>query len=80
VRRIIAECNTKVENLLTTNRAKLDLIAKALLEKETLTGQEVYELCGIALPAGWEKHNLGAKNVFEPDNDIIVEPKPEAQS
>jgi cell division protease FtsH len=80
VRRIIAECNLEVEKLLTNHRDKLDLIAKGLLEKETLTGEEVYKICNIELPKGWEKHNLGAKNVFEPDNDIIVEPKPEAQS
>jgi hypothetical protein len=32
------------------------------------------------LPKGWEKHNLGAQNVFEPDNDILIEQTPEAQS
>jgi hypothetical protein len=33
--------------LLRTNRDKLDLLAKVLLEKETFYAAEVYELLGI---------------------------------
>ena len=43
IKKIIMSCNEKAEKLLQENRAKLDLLAQNLLEKETLQAQEVYE-------------------------------------
>jgi cell division protease FtsH len=47
VEKIIKECNQKAEKLIMDNRDKLDLLAKTLLEKETLQAEEVYALLGI---------------------------------
>lgn len=47
IRRILSETLEKTKQLLRTNRDKLDLLAKVLLEKETLYAAEVYELLGI---------------------------------
>jgi len=44
VRRIIEECYKKAKKLLTKNKAKLEKIALALLEKEMLDGAEVEEI------------------------------------
>lgn len=44
VRRIMDECMDKAESLLNGNESKLTKLAEALLEKETLTGQEINEL------------------------------------
>jgi cell division protease FtsH len=47
VRRILKESLDKTKDLLTQNRDKLELLAKTLLEKETLYASEIYELLGI---------------------------------
>ncbi|HSW73963.1 MAG TPA: ATP-dependent zinc metalloprotease FtsH [Candidatus Limnocylindria bacterium] len=47
VQRILDEAYQKSLELLKTNRDKLDLLAKTLLEKETMYAGEVYELLGI---------------------------------
>lgn len=47
VEKIINECYQNGHNLLVTHRDKLDLLAQALLEKETLQAAEVYELLGL---------------------------------
>jgi len=44
---IINECYKQGERLLIDNRDKLELLAKTLVEKETLLSQEVYDLLGI---------------------------------
>lgn len=62
VRNIINECNIEVEKLLIEHRSKLDTLAKALLEKETVHGDEVYRMFDIELPEGWDAaHKLGSK-------------------
>ena len=43
-KRIIDECYQKAVDLLTANRAKLDLLTNVLIERETLDGREVDEL------------------------------------
>lgn len=43
-RKIIDECYRQAEELLETNRDKLELVAKTLMEKETLEGHEFEEL------------------------------------
>ena len=47
VKEIITTCYTETMELLKANRDKLDVLAKALLEKETLAAGEIYELLGI---------------------------------
>ena len=41
VKRIISDCETKVKSLLMQNRAKLEALATALIEKEVLEAEEV---------------------------------------
>ncbi len=48
VRRITDDCYKKAQLLLVENRDKLDALAQALLEKETMYASEIYELLGIA--------------------------------
>lgn len=48
VRTVIYNCYTKVTALLTEHKDKLEKLAQALLEKETLYAHEIYELLGIA--------------------------------
>jgi cell division protease FtsH len=50
VRRIIDTQQERVRKILTDNRDKLTLLAETLLERETLTCQEAYELLGWPLP------------------------------
>ena len=56
VRRIVAEAHTEVVTLLTENRARLDALASALLEHETLDEDDAYAAAGVsrdqAMPAG----------------------------
>ena len=47
VKKIIDECYEKANSLLIDNRDKLDLLAAALIEKETLYENEVSELLGL---------------------------------
>lgn len=55
VEKIVKQCYTRGEQLLTENRNRLDLLAKTLVERETLQAKEVYDLLGIE-PR--ELHNL----------------------
>ena len=47
VRTIINSAYQKTRTLLTTHKDKLDTLATALLEKETLDKEEIYELLGL---------------------------------
>lgn len=47
VRRIVSEAYKKTLDLLTKEREKLDMLAQALLDRETLQAAEVYELLGV---------------------------------
>lgn len=47
VEKIIGECYKEGERLLVQNRDRLELLAKTLVERETLQAKEVYELLGI---------------------------------
>jgi len=56
VRKIIDHCFTVARKILKEERDKLDLVAKELLEKETLEGEEFEKLVGPKNPpAGGEK-------------------------
>jgi cell division protease FtsH len=48
VRRIVEDAYTEVINLLTENRARLDGLAQALLEHETLDEDDAYAAAGVA--------------------------------
>ena len=47
VKRIVQECYDTARELLQTNRDKLDTLASALFEKETMYAGEIYELLDI---------------------------------
>ncbi|MCB0960415.1 MAG: cell division protein FtsH, partial [Acidimicrobiales bacterium] len=53
VEQILRACEKRCEELLTENRNGLDLVARRLLEHETIDGSEVRRLCdlGAANPA-----------------------------
>jgi cell division protease FtsH len=50
VRRIVDECYERSEGLLRENRDKLDALAGALLEKETLDEADAYRVAGFERP------------------------------
>ncbi len=55
VRRIIDECYKQGEQLLKENRSLLDLLAKHLVEIETLTKEDIEELVNSGKLNWWEK-------------------------
>ena len=48
IQRLLREQETRCRDLLTTNRNALNLVARGLLEHETLSGDEVRRLIGVA--------------------------------
>jgi cell division protease FtsH len=52
VRRIVDESERDVVDLLTRERDRLESLANALLERETLDQPEAYEVAGVPLPDG----------------------------
>jgi cell division protease FtsH len=50
VRRIVDGAEDQVVELLTRERERLEALARALLERETLDQPEAYELAGVDLP------------------------------
>jgi cell division protease FtsH len=50
VRRIVAEAHDEVVTLLTENRERLDALASALLEQETLDEDDAYAAAGVTRP------------------------------
>lgn len=55
VRRIIEECYSRCRDILTENKELLVKIAEALLEKEVLTSEEIYEIAGMKDPMSESK-------------------------
>ena len=55
VRRIINECYEKGKEILLANRELLDLIAKHLVEVETLTREDIEDLLNTGQLTWWEK-------------------------
>ena len=51
VSRLVGDAYAKAEKLISRNRDKLELIAKTLIEKETMDGAEVRALIGMEPPA-----------------------------
>ena len=73
IRRITDESWGRAEKILTENRERLDNIAQALIEKETLEKEELAELLGVAEPvvakgpaAGEQPETSGAGEGREP--------------
>ncbi|HJO79498.1 MAG TPA: cell division protein FtsH, partial [Acidimicrobiales bacterium] len=52
VQRILTEGEDRCRTLLTENRHALTLIARALLERETISGEEVNRLVGLSTDTG----------------------------
>ena len=48
VRRIIEECQSEADRLLTLHRDKLEALAKALLKAESLNEKEIREVTGLS--------------------------------
>jgi cell division protease FtsH len=55
VRRIVDEAHEEVVELLRRNRDKLDALARALLETETLDEDEAYSIAGVERPPGGDR-------------------------
>jgi cell division protease FtsH len=66
VRRIVAAAHKNVEALLRANRPKLDALAEALLEHETLDQADAYAAAGIA-PAAAADPDVAARAAAEAD-------------
>ena len=60
VRRIVAGAHDEVVTLLTENRARLDALASALLEKETLDEDDAYAAAGVTRPQATTAGELAA--------------------
>jgi cell division protease FtsH len=60
VRRIVAEAHDEVVTLLTENRARLDALASALLERETLDEDDAYAAAGVTRPQATPVGELAA--------------------
>jgi cell division protease FtsH len=50
VRRIVAEANAEVLTFLQNERSRLDALAEALLERETLNEDDAYAVAGVERP------------------------------
>jgi len=72
VQRILHAQEARCRDLLDINRAALDLVARALLEHETISGEEVDRLIGAA--AGGARPAQGNGSSGEPA--VTVEPEP----
>src|SRR4030095_16540217 len=58
VRRIVEESHKEVVALLEENRDKLDSLARALLEHETLDEEDAYAAAGVSHPRGGPAEEL----------------------
>jgi len=67
IRNIIDECYNKAVDILTANRDKLDLLANALLEQETLNAEEI---AGLMEGKTFKEINLTADGEKEADESL----------
>ena len=72
VQRILCAQEARCLDLLDVNRAALDLVARALLEHETISGDEVDRLIGAAARGGGSAQGNGSSG----DTAVTVEPEP----
>jgi cell division protease FtsH len=63
VRRIVDEAEDEVTKLLERERHRLDALAEALLERETLDQEDAYRIAGVEVPemAPEEEARAGAQ-------------------
>jgi cell division protease FtsH len=59
-RRIIDEAEEEVTSVLERERHRLDVLARALLERETLDQADAYRLAGVEIPALDAEHEAKA--------------------
>ncbi|MGN1400640.1 MAG: ATP-dependent zinc metalloprotease FtsH [Bacillus sp. (in: firmicutes)] len=71
IQRIIKECYERAKQILTEHRDKLDLIAKTLLEIETLDAEQIKHLCDHGTLPERSYKSLNGKLGSE-DNDVKV--------
>lgn len=69
VRRIIDECYKNGEEILKENRQLLDLLAKHLVEIETLTKEDIDELVNTGRLNWWEKKKQKMAEALEEENN-----------
>jgi cell division protease FtsH len=67
VRRIVDGAEQEVTELLQRERRRLDTLARALLERETLDQPEAYERAGVELP---QLHAEGASTHIQPEAPV----------
>lgn len=60
VERILREQEQRCREVLTEHRGALDLVARALLEHETIDGEEVYRLVGLGREGRTAVEEFGA--------------------
>lgn len=72
VRNIINECYERAKLIIQENRALLDLIAKTLLEEETLTNEQIMNLVNYGKVSAPVKENLDEKPSTEVSEQIEV--------
>ena len=82
MKRLVEEAYAKATRLLEENRDKLELLAKTLLEKETMDGRDVEQLLGLQHKHEEDDAATGAKPAAEetttPEADAAKE-EPEKQ-
>jgi cell division protease FtsH len=49
IKRIVIECATRARHMIETNLEKLHALARALLERESLDGEEIYQIIQKAM-------------------------------
>ena len=75
VRKIIEECYNRAKQVINDNKELLVNIAEALLEKEVLTSEEIYEIAGMKDPMSEEKEEVEtiAKKDKTPEEPVVEE-------
>jgi cell division protease FtsH len=78
VRRIVATAHEQVVVLLRTNRSKLDALAEALLEHETLDEDDAYKVAGVPRrdPSPGVSLSAAARSRLTPPQGAAVDSNP----
>lgn len=74
-RKIIDACYQKAEELLANNRDKLELVARTLMEKETLEGSEFEQLLKEGFISTEKPASQGTANPSPEETKGVVNPK-----
>ena len=69
---ILRDAEKRCYDVLTTNRYGLDLVARALLERETIAGDEVSRLLATAQDTGAQDSAAAATSTQVPDNAAML--------